>query len=108
MPSVVESRGDRHLAVALALAGVAWLMLAIQEVLLFLRPTPYGGRYVDNLFRYFPFALYYNVLGVLLVTAPVLVIWLVWYNRQVPATMARIIHSIQLGLLMLTVALDQI
>jgi phosphoglycerol transferase MdoB-like AlkP superfamily enzyme len=108
MSSAVETRGDRHLTVALALAAAAWLILAIQEVLLFLRPTPYGGRYVDNVLRYFPFALYYNVLGVLLVSAPALVVWLVWYHRLVPAKVARIIHSIQLGLLMLTVALDQI
>jgi arylsulfatase A-like enzyme len=108
MPSAVETRGDRHLTVALALAGAAWLALAIQEVLLFFRPTPYGGRYVDNVARYFPFALYYNVLGVLLVTAPAVLIWLIWYNRLVPARVARIVHSIQLGLLMLTVALDQI
>ena len=108
MPLAVETRGDRNLTVALALAGLAWLALAVQEVLLFLRPTPYGGRYVDNIVRYFPFALFYNVLGVLLVTAPAVLIWLIWYNRTVPARTARTVHFIQLGLLMLTVALDQI
>jgi arylsulfatase A-like enzyme len=108
MRSAVQSRGDKHLTVALALAALAWLALAIQEVLLFVRPTPYGGRYVDNIARYFPFALYYNVLGVLLVSTPAVLIWLIWYNRLVPARVARIVHSIQLGLLMLTVALDQI
>jgi hypothetical protein len=108
MPSVVESRGDRHLTVALALAGLAWLALAVQEVILFLRPTPYGGRYVEDVLRYFPFALIYNLLGVLLVSAPAVLVWLVWYKRPVPARVAQIIHSVQLGILMLTVFLDQI
>jgi hypothetical protein len=101
-----EYTGARHLTVALLLAGLAWLAMAVQELLLFFRPTPYGGQYVDHVARYFPYALFYNVLGVLLATAPAGLVWLLWYNRPVPVRRAKIVHLLQLGLLMLTVALD--
>ena len=96
----------QHLTVSLALAVLAWLAMALQEVLLFARPTPYGGRYVDYVIKYFPYALFYNVLGVMLITAPAVLFWLVWYRRPVRPQTARLIHRIQLSLLMLVVALD--
>lgn len=103
-----QTRGAQHLTVALALAGLAWLALTLQEILLFVRPTPYGGPYVDDFIRYFPYALFYNVLGVMLVSVPAVLIWLLWYNRPVRTGVARVIHFVQLGLLMLAVALDQV
>jgi phosphoglycerol transferase MdoB-like AlkP superfamily enzyme len=107
MSSNDRTAGGQHLTVALVLAGLAWLAMTVQEILLFARPTPYGGRYVDHVSRYFPFALFYNVLGVMLISAPAIVLWLLWYNRPAPGRLAKVIHQVQLGLLMLTVALDQ-
>jgi hypothetical protein len=103
-----RTRGAQNLTVALVLAGVAWSAMAVQEVLLFFRPTPYGGRYVDFIARYFPFALLYNVLGVLLASAPAIVVWLLCYRRQVNDRVVRVVHDLQLALLLLVVALDQV
>jgi sulfatase-like protein len=80
--------------------------MGLQEVLLFGRPTPYGGPYAERWWRYFPYAVFYNMLGVMLVSALPILGWLVWHKRPVRAGVARLIHYVQLGLLMLTVALD--
>jgi arylsulfatase A-like enzyme len=98
--------GAQHLTVTLALGALAWLVMALQEVLLFARPTPYGGPYVTDVARYFPYALFYNVLGVMIITAPAALLWLVWYRRPIRPVIARRIHVVELGLLMLVVALD--
>jgi phosphoglycerol transferase MdoB-like AlkP superfamily enzyme len=106
MNATMRRSGAQNMAVALILAGLAWVAMAVQEVLLFFRPTPYGGHYVDHVWRYFPYALFYNVLGVLLASAPVLVFWLLCYGRRVSDRLGRVIHYVQLALLMLVVALD--
>jgi phosphoglycerol transferase MdoB-like AlkP superfamily enzyme len=102
-----QSQGRYHLTVALRLAGLAWLAMSFQEVLLFARPTPYGSPYAERWWRYFPLAISYNMLGVMLVSALPLLGWLLWNKRQVRSGVARAVHAIQLGLLMFTVALDQ-
>jgi hypothetical protein len=85
---------------------MAWLAMAVQELLLFARPTPYGGPYVDHWIAYFCYTLVYNLLGVMLVSAPFIVLWLIRHGRSVSSGSARKIHYVQLGLLLLTVALD--
>jgi sulfatase-like protein len=98
--------GAGHFTIALTLGALGWLGMALQEVLLFARPTPYGQAYVASTLRYFPFALYYNALGILLVSAPLLLLWVLWYHRSVAPELALRIHRIQLALLVLTAALD--
>ena len=100
------SSGARHFGVALSLAALAWLAMGLQEVLLYLRPTPYGQAYVASIPRYFPFALYYNTLGILLVSTPALLIWVGRYEQRVRPGFARLVHRIQLLVLLLTTALD--
>ena len=102
-----RSHGAHHLTVALRLAALAWLVMAVQEILLFVRPTPYGGPYAERWYRYLPFAISYNVLGVMLVSALPILGWLLWHKRRVRPDLARVIHYVQLALLMLTVMLDQ-
>jgi sulfatase-like protein len=81
--------------------------MALQEILLFARPTPYGGAYAERWYRYLPYAISYNVLGVMLVSALPILGWLLWLRRPVRPEVARTVHYLQLGLLMLTVMLDQ-
>ena len=98
--------GAHHLAISLGLAGLAWLVMTLQEILLFARPTPYGGPYAERWSHYFPYAIAYNVLAVMLISALPALGWLLWYIRQVGAGIARIVHGVQLGLLMVAVSLD--
>jgi membrane-anchored protein YejM (alkaline phosphatase superfamily) len=106
MTSSERTSGAQQITVTLALAALAWLVMAAQEVLLFARPTPYGGPYVLHPIRYFPYALFYNLLGVMVVAAPLALVWLIWYNRPVRPEVARRVHLVELWLLMLVVALD--
>jgi Sulfatase len=97
-----------HLTVALRLAALAWLAMTLQEVLLYARPDPYGEPYVGIWYGYLAYALAYNLLGVMLVSAPMLALWLVRGGRRVPARLAAGIHGLQLGALVAVVVLDQI
>lgn len=108
MSSTEQPAGSHHLTVALRLAGLAWLALALQEVLLFTRPNPYGEPYVGLWKGYLSYALVYNLLGVMAASAPAVVFWLIRGNRPTRARTANAIHGLQLGLLILTVVLDQI
>jgi Sulfatase len=98
--------GSHHLTIALRLAGLAWIAMALQEILLFLRPTPYGGSYAERWDHYLPYAVCYNVIAVMLVSGPALAGWLLWYQREARPGISRLIHSAQLGMLMFVVALD--
>jgi phosphoglycerol transferase MdoB-like AlkP superfamily enzyme len=98
--------GARHLGIALRLAALAWLLMTVQEVLLFSRPTPYGGSYAERWYSYFPYAVCYNVLAVMLASAIPMLGWLLWYGREVRPAISRLVHGIHLGLLMFVVALD--
>jgi hypothetical protein len=103
-----QTGNPHHVTVALRLAALAWLAMALQEVLLYARPDPYGEPYVRLWHGYFAYALAYNLLGVMLVSAPMLVLWLAWGSRPVPARLAAGVHRLQLGALVVTVVLDQL
>jgi arylsulfatase A-like enzyme len=108
MTDAPEARrsGAREFQVALLLAVVAWQVMAAQEFLLFLRPTPYGGAYVRDWGSYLGRALFYNLLGVMLVSLPFLVRWLVAYRGEVSARNARRWQTGLMVVLLLTVGLD--
>src|SRR5262249_52384964 len=103
-----ESRsGAREFQVAVLLLVLAWVVMATQELFLFLRPTPYGGPYLRAWLSNLGRALEYNLLGVLLVGLPFLLRWLIAYRGEATARSARRWHTTQLVLLMLTIGLDQ-
>jgi arylsulfatase A-like enzyme len=98
--------GASEFQVVLGLALVAWLVMGAQELLLFLRPTPYGGPYVQQWGGYLGRALFYNLLGVALVALPFLLRWMGGYRRAVTDRSANRWHTVLLLLLTLTVGLD--
>ena len=99
--------GAAEFQVALTLALLAWLVMSAQELVLFLRPTPYGGPYVRQWGGYLGRALFYNLLGVALVALPFLSRWLATYRSAVTEPSRRRWHTALLILLTLTVGLDQ-
>ena len=108
MTSCDQPGNPHHVTVALRLAALAWLAMTLQEVLLYARPDPYGEPYVGIWYGYLAYALAYNLLGVMLVSAPMLALWLVRGGRRVPARLAAGMHGLQLGALVAVVVLDQI
>jgi arylsulfatase A-like enzyme len=105
-PAADRTGADEY-QVAFRLAALTWLVMAVQEVFLFLRPTPYGGPYVQRWWFYLDRALFYNLLGVALVALPFLVRWFADYRAPVGAGRARRWHRTELVLLILTAGLDQ-
>jgi phosphoglycerol transferase MdoB-like AlkP superfamily enzyme len=97
---------ETQIPVALRLIALGWAGMTLQEVLLFARPTPYGGPYVLHWDRYFWFAILYNLLGLMVASLPFLAAWLL-RRRPVAAAAARRAHALHLGVILFVTALDQ-
>jgi arylsulfatase A-like enzyme len=110
-PATVDAEhpvsGPAQLPVALALVALGWAGMTLQEILLFARPTPYGGPYVLHWDRYFWFATLYNLLGLMLASLPFLALWLI-RQEPLPTTQVRWLHSTHLAVVALVAALDQL
>ncbi|MFN8653188.1 MAG: LTA synthase family protein [Gemmatimonadales bacterium] len=106
MTAPTERSAARELLVTLRLALLAWAVMAAQEMLLFARPTPYGGAYVRDAWFYCWRAFFYNLMGVALVSLPFLFRWLAAYRGSVREASTRRWHTAHLVVLTLTVGLD--
>ncbi len=108
MTSSNDRNKSHHLTIALGLAALGWLAMGVQELLLFLRPTPFGDPYVGTWQPYLVYALIYNSLGIMIASVPSLLFWLVTWRRAVGPGLARRIHYLQLTLLIITTVLDHL
>ncbi len=79
---------------ALALVG-GWAL----RTALYFRPTPYGGPYVVDPVKYYFHALLYGAWGSLLLVAPILLVWLVFWKRNVARCLAGCLHGGSIALL---------
>jgi phosphoglycerol transferase MdoB-like AlkP superfamily enzyme len=95
------------LAVRLALAG--WLGCVALQVALYLRPAPHGGPFLAEWDRYFWLALYYDLMGVWLLSLPFFLLWLCVYRRPLRArwwNLVPVTQAVLLGVNLLLSALD--
>jgi hypothetical protein len=99
--------GHDHFRLGLSLAAAAWLAFALLECALFWRPTPYGAAYVSHWDRYLFHALFYDLLGVALLSAPFLVVWLALWRRPLVRRRWRALHGTQIALLSLSILFTQ-
>ena len=80
-----ERAGDAHGAdefgIAWRLTAGAWLGCAILQLLLYLRPSPYGGPFLVQWKAFIVRPLVYELLAIWLVALPFLLLWLVLYKR---------------------------
>jgi len=91
--------GRDAFAVALLLALAGLLLAVLLQVLLYARPAPHGGPYLVEWPRYFWLALYYEMLGVWLVSSPFFITWLILYRKQLRSRWWRAVTALQGGLL---------
>ena len=98
--------GQFALAFRLALAG--WLGCIALQLALYLRPAPHGGPFLAEWDRYFWLALYYDLLGVWLISLPFFLLWLVLYRRPLRGRWWRILPAMQAGLLAANLLLSQL
>src|SRR5687768_4243206 len=82
---IAPAEGNRHFVTALCLAVGGWLGCVVLQLFLYLRPGAYGGPFLVEWERYFWLALYYDMLGVWLLSVPFFAVWLLRYGRPVGA-----------------------
>ena len=102
------AEGSRHFVTAFRLALGGWLGCVALQLFLYLRPGAYGGPFLTEWQRYFWLALYYEMLGVWLLSLPFLAFWLLRYRRPVGRRAAHWLLGGQAVILTLNLFLSQI
>ena len=100
-------RGQHELGRALGLVLLAWLVLVLQQVLLFGRPSPYAQPYAAVWTTYFFYGLAYRALALLGLLLPFAAWWLWQFHAAVPPRHARWGHGLLGLLLLLVLTFDQ-
>src|SRR5688500_18345803 len=85
-------RGQDQFAVAWRLAAGGWVGCALLQLILYLRPSPYGGPFLLRWAEFIVRPLVYELLSTWLVALPFLVLWLVLYRRELPSPRWRWAH----------------
>lgn len=88
----MEGASARHFAIAFRLALGGLIGCVLLQLLLYVRPSPYGGIFLLEWRKYFALALYYDMMGVWLIALPFFLYWLARWRRGAPRR-ARTIHS---------------
>ncbi|HEY6815382.1 MAG TPA: LTA synthase family protein, partial [Croceibacterium sp.] len=109
MQRAAEPRSGRTqfaLAFRLALGGLAGCV--VLQVLLYVRPAPHGGPFLAEWPRYFWLALYYEMLGVWLLSLPFFVLWLGLFRSRLESRLWRALSGLHAALLALNLVLSQL
>lgn len=107
MRPAATTRGATQMRISLGLMLLAWIAMTAQELLLFLRPTPYGTPYVEQWERYLPQAVVWNLWAAALPALPFCFWWLARWDREISGRWARLGQGLLLAALVFTTALDQ-
>ena len=100
--------GRAMFAQCFALALVGWGACILLQLLMYGRPAPQGGPVLAEWDRYLGLAVYYDLLGVWLVSFPFFLVWIACYRRPLPGRGWRILALAQLVLLTLNLLLSAI
>lgn len=100
--------GRDHFVLAFRLALAGWIGCVLLQVFLYVRPAPHGGPFVAEWDRYIWLAIYYDLLGVWLLSLPFFLLWLALYRRPLAARWWRVAPALQAGLLAVNLALSQL
>ena len=80
-----DIRGANHFALAWRLTAGAWLVCALLQLILYLRPSPYGGPFLIQWKVFIIRPLVYELLSTWLIALPFLLCWLLLYHRPLGA-----------------------
>ena len=94
-----ETRGADHFAIAWRLTAAAWLGCALLQLILYLRPSPYGGPFLVAWKAFIVRPLVYELLAIWLIALPFLLTWLVLYRRPLRSPRWRLGHWILVALM---------
>src|SRR5688572_14935532 len=87
-----EARGADHFAIAWRLTAAAWLGCALLQLLLYLRPSPYGGPFLVQWKVFIIRPLVYELLSTWLIALPFLLLFLLLYRRTLPSRRWRLVQ----------------
>jgi phosphoglycerol transferase MdoB-like AlkP superfamily enzyme len=86
------NRGAHHFAIAWRLTAAGWIGCALLQLILYLRPSPYGGPFLLRWPEFIVRPLVYELLSTWLVALPFLLLWLYLYRRELPSPRWRWVH----------------
>ena len=86
------ARGADHYAIGWRLTAAAWLGCALLQLILYLRPSPYGGPFLVAWKVFIIRPLVYELLAVWLIALPFLLLWLVLWRRPLRSPKWRLAH----------------
>lgn len=89
---VAAPSGADHYAIAWRLAAGAWVGCAILRLLLYLRPSPYGGSFLLHRKAFIIRPLVHELLAVWLLALPFLLLRLALWRRALPGPGWRLAH----------------
>jgi hypothetical protein len=90
--AAAQRRGADGFAVAWRLAAGGWIGCALLQLILYLRPSPYGGPFLLRWKTFIVRPLAYELLGTWLIALPFLLLWLLLYRRPLASPRWRLIH----------------
>ena len=103
------ARGADEFGIGWRLTAGAWLGCSILQLLLYLRPSPYGGPFLVQWKAFIIRPLVYELLAVWLIALPFLLLWLLLYRRPLRSRWWRLGHGLLIALMaanLLITALD--
>ncbi|HYN45239.1 MAG TPA: hypothetical protein VES64_00955, partial [Allosphingosinicella sp.] len=86
------ARGADHYAIGWRLTAAAWVGCALLQLILYLRPSPYGGPFLVAWKVFIIRPLVYELLAVWLIALPFLLLWLVLWRRPLRSPKWRLAH----------------
>ena len=93
------ARGADEFGIAWRLTAGAWLACALLQLILYLRPSPYGGPFLVQWKAFIIRPLVYELLAVWLIALPFLLTWLVLYHRPLRSRWWRLGHGLLIALM---------
>ena len=99
------ARGADQFAIAWRLTAVAWVGCALLQLILYLRPSPYGGPFLVAWKAFILRPLAYELLAVWLIALPFLLLWLLLYRRPLRSPRRRLAHWALAALMALNLAI---
>jgi Sulfatase len=100
-----QARGAEHFAMAWRLTAAAWLGCALLQLILYLRPSPYGGPFLVAWKAFILRPLAYELLAIWLIASPFLLLWLLVYRRPLRSPRWRLAHWALVALMAVNLAI---
>jgi arylsulfatase A-like enzyme len=101
------ARGRHQFAIAWRLTAAGWVGCALLQLILYLRPSPYGGPFLVQWKAFIIRPLVYELLAVWLIALVFLLLWLALYRRPLHSRWWMLGHWLLVALMALNLLITQ-